>query len=159
MKEKGKEKETNEPKTLTLTNDEICAAMTAPDDEYSYSEYVIESASGEWKVNASRCGANTFLQCRGRKGSYIKTPLFERDIKSVTLYFAEGKYGYSNLYCAFPSAWVASSEDAAYSEDGNVGKAESVANEPSVIIPIEAGNKQVCVYYRYIRILSRSHRR
>lgn len=131
------------PKTLTLTNDEILAAMIS--DGTSYVEYEIESESGKWTVNASQLKTNTFLQCRGRKGSYIKTPEYSWDIKSVTLYFVEGKNTYANTYCAFPSTWVAPSEDKAYAEDGNVGKAVSVAGEPSVTIPVEAGNKQVCV--------------
>lgn len=141
--EDGGTTEPEAPKTLTLTNKEICAAMTS--SETSYVEYEIESESGEWTVNASQLNTNTFLQCRGRKGSYIKTPEYSWDIKSVTLYFAEGKNGYANTYCAFPSTWVAPSEDAAYAEDGNVGKAVSVAGEPSVTIPVEAGNKQVCL--------------
>ena len=141
--EGGETTEPEAPKTLTLTNEEICKALIS--DGNSYVEYKIESESGEWTVNASQLKTNTFLQCRGKKGAYIKTPEYSWDIKSVTLYFVEGKNGYANTYCAFPSTWVAPSEDAAYAEDGNVGKAVSVAGEPSVTIPVEAGNKQVCV--------------
>ncbi|MBR0321975.1 MAG: hypothetical protein IIX08_06280, partial [Bacteroidales bacterium] len=122
----------------TLTNAEICAAMTS--SETSYVEYTIESASGVWTVNASQLNTNTFLQCRGRKGSYIKTPAFEKDIKSVTIHFSEAKSVYeNNTYCAFPAAWTAPAEDAAYPEDGNVGKAVTDGSY-SLTIPINAGN-------------------
>ena len=137
------EPETPVVTTLTLTNAEICAAMTSA--ETSYVEYTIESASGVWTVNASQNEANTFLQCRGRKGSYIKTPAFDKDIKSVTLHFSEEKKVYAdNIYCAFPSTWTAPTEDAAYPEDGNVGKAVTDGSY-SVTIPVSAGNKQVNV--------------
>ena len=127
----------------TLTNAEICAAMTS--SETSYVEYTIESASGVWTVNASQLNTNTFLQCRGRKGSYIKTPAFEKDIKSVTIHFSEAKSVYeNNTYCAFPAAWTAPAEDAAYPEDGNVGKAVTDGSY-SLTIPVNAGNKQVCI--------------
>ena len=127
----------------TLTNAEICAAMTS--SETSYVEYTIESASGVWTVNASQLNTNTFLQCRGRKGSYIKTPAFEKDIKSVTIHFSEAKSAYANnTYCAFPAAWTAPAEDAAYPEDGNVGKAVTDGSY-SLTIPVNAGNKQVCI--------------
>ena len=127
----------------TLTNAEICAAMTS--SETSYVEYTIESASGVWTVNASQLNTNTFLQSRGRKGSYIKTPAFEKDIKSVTIHFSEAKSAYANnTYCAFPAAWTAPAEDAAYPEDGNVGKAVTDGSY-SLTIPVNAGNKQVCI--------------
>ena len=127
----------------TLTNAEICAAMTS--SETSYVEYTIESASGVWTVNASQLNTNTFLQCRGRKGSYIKTPAFEKDIKSVTIHFSEAKSVYAdNTYCAFPATWAAPTEDAAYPEDGNVGKAVTDGSY-SLTIPVNAGNKQVCI--------------
>lgn len=141
--EQPAEPETPVVTTLTLTNAEICAAMTSA--ETSYVEYTIESASGVWTVNASQNEANTFLQCRGRKGSYIKTPAFDKDIKSVTLHFSEEKKVYAdNIYCAFPSTWTAPTEDAAYPEDGNVGKAVTDGSY-SVTIPVSAGNKQVNV--------------
>ena len=135
--------EVPEVTTLTLTNAEIVAAMTS--SETSYVEYTIESVSGTWTVNAQRLAGNTFLQCRGRKGSYIKTPAFEKDIKSVTLHFSEAKSVYSNnVYCVFPSTWTAPTADAAYPEDGNVGKAVTDGSY-SVTIPVNAGNKQVCI--------------
>ena len=137
------EPEKPEVTSLTLTNAEICAAMTS--SETSYVEYTIESASGVWTVNASQNEANTFLQCRGRKGSYIKTPAFEKDIKSVTIHFSEAKSAYANnTYCAFPATWTAPAEDAAYPEDGNVGKAVTDGSY-SLTIPVNAGNKQVCI--------------
>ena len=137
------EPENPEVTSLTLTNAEICAAMTS--SETSYVEYTIESVSGVWTVNASQNEANTFLQCRGRKGSYIKTPAFEKDIKSVTIHFSEAKSAYANnTYCAFPAAWTAPAEDAAYPEDGNVGKAVTDGSY-SLTIPVNAGNKQVCI--------------
>ena len=127
----------------TLTNAEICAAMTSTGT--SYVDYTIESASGLWTVNASQLNTNTFLQCRGRKGSYIKTPEFDKDIKSVTLHFSAEKSVYANnTYCAFPATWTAPTEDAAYPEDGNVGKAVTDGSY-SVTIPVNAGNKQVCL--------------
>lgn len=129
--------------TLTLTNAEICAAMTS--SETSYQNYTIESASGIWTVNASRNKANTFLQCRGKKGAYIKTPSFEHDIKSVTLHFSEAKAIYANnVYCVFPSTWTVPTADAAYPEDGNVGRAVT-DNSYSLTIPVAAGNKQVYI--------------
>ena len=129
---------------MTLTNEEICAAMTS--SATSYVEYTINSASGVWTVNASQLTGNTFLQCRGRKGSYIKTPAFEKDIKSVTLHFAPSKTVYAdNVYCVFPASWTAPTEDAAYPETGNVGRAVTVADSYTLKIPVEAGNKQVCV--------------
>ena len=135
--------EPEEPTIMTLTNAEICAAMTS--SETSYVEYTIESASGTWTVNASQNNANTFLQCRGRKGSYIKTPAFDQDIKSVTLHFSEAKSVYAdNVYCVFPSTWTAPTEDAAYPEDGNVGKATTDGSS-SLTIPVNAGNKQVYI--------------
>ncbi len=142
--EGGEEPEQPEvPVVMTLTNAEICAMMTSA--ETSYVDYTIESASGVWTVNASQNNANTFLQCRGRKGSYIKTPAFEKDIKSVTLHFSEAKSVYAdNVYCAFPAAWTAPTEDAAYPEDGNVGRAVTDGSY-SVTIPVAAGNKQVSV--------------
>lgn len=137
------EPENPEVTSLTLTNAEICAAMTS--SETSYVEYTIESASGVWTVNASQLNTNTFLQCRGRKGSYIKTPAFEKDIKSVTIHFSEAKSVYeNNTYCAFPATWTAPTEDAAYPEDGNVGKAVTDGSY-SLTIPVNAGNKQVCI--------------
>ena len=130
------------PVVMTLTNAEICAAMTS--SETSYVDYTINSASGVWTVNASQLTGNTFLQCRGRKGSYIKTPEFEKDIKSVTLHFSSEKKVYAdNVYCVFPASWTASTEDAAYSEDGNVGRAVTTAESYTLTIPVEAGNKQV----------------
>ena len=129
--------------TRTLTNEEICAAMTS--SETSYGEYTISSASGVWTVNASQLNSNTFLQCRGRKGSYIMTPLFEKDIKSVTIHFTDKKSVYAdNVYCAFPASWTVPTEDAAYPEDGNVGRAVTDGSY-SVTIPVEDGNKQVYV--------------
>ncbi len=137
------EPETPAATTLTLTNAEICAAMTS--SETSYADYTIESASGVWTVNASRNNANTFLQCRGKKGAYIKTPAFEQDIKSVTIHFSEAKSVYANnVYCVFPSTWTAPTADAAYPEDGNVGKATTDGSY-SLTIPVNAGNKQVYV--------------
>ena len=128
----------------TLTNAEICAAMT--EDNFSYVDYTIQSASGVWTVNASKSKENTFLQCRGQKGSYIKTPLFEKDIKSVTIHFTTAKKVYSdNTYCVFPATWTATTAAAAYPEDGNVGKAVTAADSYSLKIPVNAGNKQVCV--------------
>ena len=133
----------NPSSVLTLTNAEICAAMTS--SETSYSEYTIESASGVWTVNASRNNANTFLQCRGKKGAYIKTPAFEKEIKSVTIHFSQAKSVYANnTYCVFPSTWTAPTEDAAYPEDGNVGKAVTDGSY-SLTIPVNAGNKQVYI--------------
>ena len=137
------EPETPAGSVLTLTNAEICAAMTS--SETSYSEYTIESASGVWSVNASRNKGNTFLQCRGKKGAYIKTPEFDKDIKSVTLHFTDKKSVYANnVYCAFPSTWTAPTADAAYPEDGNVGRAVTDGSY-SITIPVEEGNKQVYV--------------
>ena len=137
------EPETPSVTTLTLTNAEICAAMTS--SETSYTEYTIESASGVWTVNASRNQENTFLQCRGKKGAYIQTPAFDKDIKSVTLHFTDKKSVYAdNVYCAFPSTWTAPTEDAAYPEDGNVGRAVTDGSY-SVTIPVAEGNKQVFV--------------
>ena len=135
--------ETPEGKTLTLTNEEICKAMTS--SSTSYADYTIESASGTWTVNASQNNKNTFLQCRGKKGAYIKTPLFEEEIKSVTIYFSEAKSVYANnVYCAFPSTWTAPTADAAYPEDGNVGRAVTDGSY-SLTIPVNAGNKQVYI--------------
>lgn len=129
--------------TVTLTNAEICAAMTS--SETAYSEYTIESASGVWTVNASKNKDNTFLQCRGKKGGFIKTPAFDKDIKSVTLHFTDKKSVYANnVYCAFPSTWTAPTADAAYPEDGNVGRAVTDGSY-SITIPVEEGNKQVYV--------------
>ena len=137
------EPETPAGTTLTLTNAEICAVMTS--SETSYSEYTIESASGVWSVNASRNKGNTFLQCRGKKGAYIKTPEFDKDIKSVTLHFTDKKSVYANnVYCAFPSTWTAPTADAAYPEDGNVGRAVTDGSY-SITIPVAEGNKQVYV--------------
>ena len=137
------EPETPAGTTLTLTNAEICAVMTS--SETSYSEYTIESASGVWSVNASRNKGNTFLQCRGKKGAYIKTPEFDKDIKSVTLHFTDKKSVYANnVYCAFPSTWTVPTADAAYPEDGNVGRAVTDGSY-SITIPVAEGNKQVYV--------------
>ena len=137
------EPETPVTTTLTLTNAEICAALTS--SETSYTDYTIESASGVWSVNASQNSANTYLQCRGKKGAYIKTPLFEKDIKSVTIHFSEAKSVYAdNVYCAFPATWTVPTEDAAYPEDGNVGRAVTDSSY-SLTIPVEAGNKQVYI--------------
>ena len=137
------EPETPAGSVLTLTNAEICAAMTS--SETSYQTYTIESASGVWTVNASRNKDNTFLQCRGKKGAYIKTPEFDKDIKSVTLHFTDQKPVYSNnVYCAFPSTWTVPTADAAYPEDGNVGRAVTDGSY-SVTIPVAEGNKQVYV--------------
>ena len=141
------EPETPATATVTLTNAEICAVMTS--SETAYSEYTIESASGVWTVNASKNKDNTFLQCRGKKGGFIKTPAFDKDIKSVTLHFTDKKSVYpDNVYCAFPSTWTVPTEDAAYPEDGNVGKAVTDGSY-SVTIPVAEGNKQV-----YVSIIS-----
>lgn len=129
--------------TVTLTNAEILAALNS--SETSYTEYTIASASGQWTVNASQNKNNTYLQCRGKKGSYIKTPLFEKDIKSVTIHFSEAKSVYAdNVYCAFPATWTVPTADAAYPEDGNVGKAVTDGSS-SLTIPVAEGNKQVYV--------------
>ena len=137
------EPETPAASTVTLTNAEICAMMTS--EETSYVDYTIESASGVWTVNASRNKENTFLQCRGKKGAYIKTPAFDKDIKSVTLHFTDQKSVYANnTYCAFPATWTVPTEDAAYPEDGNVGKAVTDGSY-SLTIPVAEGNKQVYV--------------
>ena len=128
---------------LTLTNAEICAAMTS--SSTSYATYTIESASGNWTVNASQNKSNTFLQCRGKKGGYIKTPEFDKDIKCVTIHFTTAKSVYANnTYCVFPSTWTAPTADAAYPEDGNVGKAVTDGSY-SLTIPVDAGNKQVYI--------------
>ena len=128
---------------LSLTNAEICAAMTS--SETSYQDYTIESASGVWTVNASKNKDNTFLQCRGKKGAYIKTPAFDKEIKYVTLHFSEAKSVYAdNVFCVFPSTWTAPTEDAAYPEDGNVGRAVTDGSY-SLKIPVNAGNKQVSI--------------
>ncbi|MBQ8811073.1 MAG: BACON domain-containing protein [Bacteroidales bacterium] len=141
--EGGEEPETPATTTLTLTNAEILAALTS--SSTSYTEYTIASASGEWTVNASQNQGNTYLQCRGKKGAYIKTPLFEKDIKSVTIHFSEAKSVYAdNVYCVFPATWTVPTEDAAYPEDGNVGKAVTDGSY-SLTIPVDAGNKQVYV--------------
>ena len=128
---------------LTLTNAEICAAMTS--SSTSYATYTIESASGNWTVNASQNKSNTFLQCRGKKGGYIQTPEFDKDIKSVTIHFTTAKSVYANnTYCVFPSTWTVPTADAAYPEDGNVGKAVTDGSY-SLTIPVDAGNKQVYI--------------
>lgn len=132
------------PTVMTLTNAEILAAMTS--SETSYVDYTIESASGVWTVNASRNKSNTYLQCRGKKGAYIKTPEFEKDIKSVTLHFTTAKAIYAdNVYCVFPATWTAPTADAPYSEEGNVGKAVTVKDSYTLTIPVAAGNKQVSI--------------
>lgn len=129
--------------TLTLTNAEICAAMTSTST--SYADYTIDSESGVWTVNASQYSSNTYLQCRGRKGGYIKTPEFDQDIKSVTIHFSSAKAVYSdNVYCVFPSTWTVPTEDAAYPEDGNAGKAVTDGTS-SLTIPVNSGNKQVYI--------------
>ena len=137
------EPETPAASTVTLTNAEILAALTS--SETSYTEYTIASASGEWTVNASQNKNNTYLQCRGKKGAYIKTPLFEKDIKSVTIHFSEAKSVYAdNVYCVFPATWTVPTADEAYPEDGNVGKAVTDGSY-SLTIPVAEGNKQVYV--------------
>jgi len=139
----AEEPETPATSTVTLTNAEILAALTS--SETSYTEYTIASASGQWTVNASQNKNNTYLQCRGKKGAYIKTPLFEKDIKSVTIHFSEAKSVYpDNVYCAFPATWTVPTADAAYPEDGNVGKAVTDGSY-SLTIPVAEGNKQVYV--------------
>lgn len=133
------------PATVTLTNAEIVAAMTST--ETSYVDYTIESASGVWTVNAQQLKGNTYLQCRGHKGSYIKTPAFEKDIKSVTIHFSTAKDVYKdNTYCVFPGTWVPDTVEnkVAYSADGNVGTAVTDGTY-SLTIPVNAGNKQVCI--------------
>lgn len=135
--------ETPAGNVLSLTNAEILAALTS--SETSYQDYTIESASGTWTVNASQNKSNTYLQCRGKKGAYIKTPSFDKDIKSVTIHFSEAKSVYDgNIYCVFPSTWTVPTEDAAYPEDGNVGKAVTDGSY-SLKIPVDAGNKQVYI--------------
>lgn len=135
--------ETPAGNVLSLTNAEILAALTS--SETSYQDYAIESASGTWTVNASQNKSNTYLQCRGKKGAYIKTPSFDKDIKSVTIHFSEAKSVYDgNTYCVFPSTWTVPTEDAAYPEDGNVGKAVTDGSY-SLKIPVDAGNKQVYI--------------
>lgn len=131
----------------TLTNAEILPLMT--ENNSNYSEYTIPSASGTWTVNAARNKANTFLQCCGKKGGFIKTPAFDKDIKSVTIHFTTAKQVYANnVYCVFPSTWTAPTADAVYPETGNVGKATTDGSQ-SLTIPVAAGNKQV-----YISIIS-----
>lgn len=131
------------PSVMTLTNAEICAAMTS--SSTSYVDYTIQSASGVWRVNASQNSGNTFLQCRGKKGAYIKTPEFDKDIKSVTIHFTDKKSVYANnIYCVFPTTWTPPTADAAYPEDGNVGKAVTDGSY-SLTIPVNAGNKQVYI--------------
>ena len=135
------------PVTMTLTNAEILAALAqANSSDYSYVTYDITSASGTWNVNASRHKDNTFLQCRGKNGSYIKTPAFEKDIKSVTIHFTTAKSVYAdNTYCVFPSTWeVPTTMETSYPEDGNVGKAVTDGTY-SLTIPVNAGNKQVYI--------------
>lgn len=143
--EEGAEPE--EPAVLTLTNAEILAAIAeANTTETSYVTYDIPSASGTWNVNAQRHKDNPYLQCRGRKGSYIKTPVFDKDIKSVTIHFSDKKSVYAdNVYCAFPATWTAPTADEAYSDGGNVGKAVTVADSHTLTIPVSAGNRQVCI--------------
>ena len=139
--------EPEEPTIMTLTNAEILAALAqANSSDYSYVTYDITSASGTWNVNASRHKDNTFLQCRGKNGSYIKTPAFEKDIKSVTIHFSSAKSVYAdNVYCVFPSTWeVPTTTDTIYPEDGNVGKAVT-DDTYSLTIPVNAGNKQVYI--------------
>ena len=133
-----------ESKTLTLTNAEICAVMTST--EQTYVNYTIESASGVWTVKASQYKNNTFLQCRGKNGAYIKTPEFDQDIKSITLHFSNEKPVYeNNIYCVFPSTWtVPTTADTAYPEDGNVGRAVTDGTY-SLTIPVNTGNKQVYI--------------
>lgn len=139
----GQEPEQPSSVVKTLTNAEICAAMTS--SEFSYVEYTIESASGVWTVNASQSKDNTFLQCRGKKGGYIKTPAFDKDIKSVTIHFTTKKSVYpDNTYCVFPATWTAPTADAAYPDTGNVGKAVTDGSQ-SLTIPVAAGNKQVYI--------------
>ena len=139
----GQEPEQPSSAVKTLTNAEICAALTSTSS--SYVEYTIQSASGAWTVNASQLNTNTFLQCRGKKGSYIKTPAFDKDIKSVTIHFSTAKSVYAdNVYCAFPSTWKAPTADAAYPDTGNVGKAVTDGTQ-SLTIPVAAGNKQVYI--------------
>ena len=134
------------PEILTLTNAEILAALAAANSSStSYVDYQIPSASGVWTVNASQLNTNTFLQCRGKKGGYIKTPAFDKDIKSVTIHFTTAKSVYANnVYCAFPATWTAPTADEAYPETGNVGKATTDGSY-SLTIPVAAGNKQVYV--------------
>ena len=133
------------PATMTLTNAEILKAMTAGATDFSYSEYTIASESGIWTVNACRSSANTFLQCRGKKGGYIKTPAFEKDIKSVTIHFTTAKSVYANnTYAVFPATWTAPTADAAYPDTGNVGKAVTDGSY-SLKIPVAEGNKQVFI--------------
>lgn len=63
----------------------------------------------------------------------------------MTIHFSEAKSAYANnTYCAFPATWTAPAEDAAYPEDGNVGKAVTDGSY-SLTIPVNAGNKQVCI--------------
>lgn len=131
------------PVTMTLTNAEILAAMTSTST--SYATYDIPSASGTWNVNASQLNTNTFLQCRGKKGSYIKTPAFEKDVKSVTIHFTTAKSVYAdNTYAVFPATWTVPTEDAAYPDTGNVGTAVTDGSY-SLTIPVKAGNKQVYI--------------
>ena len=139
----GQEPEQPSSVVKTLTNAEICAALTSTSS--SYVEYTIQSASGNWTVNASQLNTNTFLQCRGKKGGYIKTPAFDKDIKSVTIHFTTKKSVYpDNTYCVFPATWTAPTAEDAYPDTGNVGKAVTDGSQ-SLTIPVAAGNKQVYI--------------
>lgn len=63
----------------------------------------------------------------------------------MTIHFSSAKDVYSNnIYCAFPATWTAPTADAAYPETGNVGKAVTDGSS-SLKIPVDAGNKQVCL--------------
>lgn len=127
-----------------LSNSEILAMMDASD--FTYSTFKIPSASGEWTVNAARNKDNKYLQVRGQKGSFIQTPVFDKDIKSVTINFSTEKNLYAdNVYCAFPGNWTGYSvASGAYSEEGNVGKAVTDGSA-SITIPVANGNNQVVI--------------
>ena len=99
----------------TLTNKEICDWLTANDStSSSYVNVSIESESGVWTANMSANKSNTFIQFRNKSNSFIKTPVFDKPIKSISFKMNAKQTSSRNIYVV-PTNATFPSGDTAYS--------------------------------------------
>ena len=99
----------------TLTNKEICDWLTANNStSNSYVNVSIESESGVWTANMSAHKNNTFIQFRNKSNSFIKTPVFDKPIKSISFKVSTKQTTSRNIYVV-PTNATFPSGDTAYS--------------------------------------------
>lgn len=135
-----------------LTNAEIVAAVSSGN---SYTDVTINSASGTWTGNMYASSSAKFIQIRNSKGSFLKTPVFEKEISKIEFMMTADKNStVERTLMALPADFEVPSGDTKYgSISGNPFDAASLgevtapapATTTPVVLNVAAGHKQIII--------------